>query len=168
MIKHLKTVIFTLFCPLLGFAQLSDGEGAVQSIANDKFEIFVPKHFSVSESPSGIIHSASGTFVFIVPVPKAQRTGKGEKMSRDILVDERMSNVLFTEESATTYGRADSEDAQLFNMTYDLEGYTFKRINLIRKHKKDQYLIIGNYHEALTNQIEEEVKKAIRSVRFTY
>ena len=146
------------------YGQLSEGQGSVKIIRDGAFKIYVPKYFEKHTQPSGIIHKASGTFIYIIEVPPEQKSkyaGNARQM-KSLLVDKNMTNVQW-HSAASVNARVRDET---YVMSYELQGYAFERINKFAEHKGKKYLILANYHQKIKSQVYEEVVKAIGSLTF--
>lgn len=158
-------LVFSEFSTL--YAQLSKGEGEVVKVGNGKYQMYLPQYFRIQEQPPGVIHRASGTFICIVEVPKEQQAKlSGQKSeTQDMLVDDRMAKVVFQESKAVAQ-LADAKEGDTYLMTYELQGFTFERINTFREYNGKKYLILANYHTKIKSKVYEEVIQIIKSIEF--
>lgn len=165
-LKSLFVLMLVFACFSKIQAQLSLGKGETITVGSGKYKMYLPQYFRVQEQPPGVIHNASGTFICIVEVPEGQLETLSDQKSevKKVLVDDRMTNVVFQDTQALSQLPDDADNTYL--MTYDLQGFTFERINTFREHEGKKYLILANYHTRIKSKVYEEVIQIIKSIEF--
>ena len=170
--RSLNTLLFVLAPFVTAWAQLSDGKGTTTLLPKLNCSVYLPQHFKVMENGSGVIHNTTGTMVHIGKLPsqqKARVTGRSSPGIRDMLVDERMTDIKFNEmerSKTTTMRGANAMNEQVYEMSFKLEQVDFERINIIIPHKSDQYLVTANYFTRYKDKVKQEVDKILESIDF--
>ena len=165
--------LLLVFLPLTtALAQLSDGKGAMTFLPKLNCSVYLPQHFKVMENGSGVIHNTTGTMVYIGKIPGEQKTtatARSSQSIRDMLVDERMTDVKFnTVERARSASsrQKGAGNEQVYQMSFKLQQVDFERINVIIPYKSDQYLVTANYFTRYKDNVKQEVNKIIESIAF--
>jgi hypothetical protein len=149
-----------LFIPCLAVAQLSKGEGKSVTLAGKKFSCYLPNYFEVQETPPGVIHKASGTFIIAVKVPSEKKVSAALGLQRSFFEDPRYEILSLTEVGDEKHNQTHGWS---WLMRYKIQGYEFERYTRLLVHGDEQYVVIGNYSLKLKNQVVDEVKKVMES-----
>lgn len=132
-------------------------------IPKTSFECYLPKYFTVQEDPSGVIHSASGTFVIAVKVPPDKRMDMNEGIPRSFFENPAYEIVSLKEEDAPL--RIKRTNSRMYWMRYRIRGHEFERHTVLVNSTGGQYLLISNYTVKLRDQVLEEVEKILTSFK---